>query len=246
MKAQIKQKVNNTIIREAFVRSIPITGSYLFVGMAYGIMMQEAGFDWFWSALTSVAVYTGAFQFVLVTFLSGGASLITIGITALFMNSRQFFYGLTFVEDFRKMGKRFPYMVNTLTDETYAVNCSMLEPQGTGDDEHRRNVMFYVALFSKSSWVLASILGGVLGQLIPFELKGIDFCMTALFITIFIDQWRSYRTHLPAILGAGCGLCMLLLVGPDRFMLPSLILVSGLLLLFEKRISGSEKEVAEK
>ncbi len=246
MKARIKQKVNNTIIREAVVRSLPITGSYLFVGMAYGIMMQEAGFDWFWSALTSVAVYTGAFQFVLVTFLSGGASLITIGITALFMNSRQFFYGLTFVEDFRKMGKRFPYMVNTLTDETYAVNCSMLEPQGKGDDEHRRNVMFYVALFSKSSWVLASILGGVLGQLIPFELKGIDFCMTALFITIFIDQWRSCRTHLPAILGVGCGLCMLLLVGPDRFMLPSLILVSGLLLLFEKRISGSEKEVAEK
>ena len=82
--------------------------------------------------------------------------------------------------------------------------------------------------------------------MIPFELKGIDFCMTALFITIFIDQWRSCRTHLPAILGVGCGLCMLLLVGPDRFMLPSLILVSGLLLLFEKRISGSEKEVAEK
>lgn len=247
MKTRIKRDGNNTIIREAFVRSIPITGSYLFVGMAYGIMMQEAGFDWFWSALTSLMVYTGAFQFVLVTFLSSGASLLTIGITALFMNSRQFFYGLTFVEDFRKMGKRFPYMVNTLTDETYAVNCSMLEPKSKGDDEERRrNVMFYVALFSKSSWVLASILGGVLGQVIPFELKGIDFCMTALFITIFIDQWRSYQTHLPAILGVGCGLCMLLLVGPDRFMLPSLILVSGLLLLFEKKIAVGEKEVVEK
>ena len=107
------------VLKQAFVKALPITGSYLFVSMAYGLMMQEAGLSWFWSLFTSLTVYTGAFQFVLVTFLSSGASILTIALTALFMNSRQFFYGLTFVEDFKKMGKRYPYMVHTMTDETY-------------------------------------------------------------------------------------------------------------------------------
>ena len=107
------------VLKQAFVKALPITGSYLFVSMAYGLTMQEAGLSWFWSLFTSLTVYTGAFQFVLVTFLSSGASILTIALTALFMNSRQFFYVLTFVEDFKKMGKRYPYMVHTMTDETY-------------------------------------------------------------------------------------------------------------------------------
>ena len=117
------------VLKQAFVKALPITGSYLFVSMAYGLTMQEAELSWFWSLFTSLTVYTGAFQFVLVTFLSSGASILTIALTALFMNSRQFFYGLTFVEDFKKMGKRYPYMVHTMRDDTYAVNCSMLSSE---------------------------------------------------------------------------------------------------------------------
>ena len=91
------------VLKQAFVKALPITGSYLFVSMAYGLTMQEAGLSLFWSLFTSLTVYTGAFQFVLVTFLSSGASILTIALTALFMNSRQFFYGITFVEDFKQM-----------------------------------------------------------------------------------------------------------------------------------------------
>lgn len=105
-------------IRIALQKALPIMGSYFFVSMAYGLVMQEAGFSWLWSFLISLTIYTGAYQFVLVTLLSTGASVVTIALTALLMNSRQFFYGLTFVEDFRTMGKRYPYMVATMTDET--------------------------------------------------------------------------------------------------------------------------------
>ena len=66
--------------------------SYIFVSMAYGIMMEDAGFKWYYSLLVSLTVYTGAFQFVLITFLSSGASIITVALTALLMNSRQSFY----------------------------------------------------------------------------------------------------------------------------------------------------------
>lgn len=236
------------VLKQAFVKALPITGSYLFVSMAYGLTMQEAGLSWFWSLFTSLTVYTGAFQFVLVTFLSSGASILTIALTALFMNSRQFFYGLTFVEDFKKMGRRYPYMVHTMTDETYAVNCAMLSSEvirdrnaeKANDRKRRFDIMFYVALFSRISWMVGAVLGGILGQILPVKLEGIDFCMTALFITIAIDQWRSVKVHLPALAGFIGGVLLLLLIGKDYFLLPTLILVSGLLLICERKVEAHE------
>ena len=138
--------------RKEFVASIPILCSYLFLGMAYGILMQEQGFGWLESLITSAVVYTGAFQFVLITFLSSGASLLTIAATALFMNSRQSFYALTFLDDFKHMGRRKLYMIHSLTDETYAVNCTLesLSP------EERRETMFYLAVLSHIYWTVAS------------------------------------------------------------------------------------------
>ena len=138
--------------------------------------------------MVTIYVYTGAFQFVLITFFSSGASYLTIALTALFMNSRQLFYGLSFVDDFPKMGRKKMYMIHTMTDETYAVNCSLKQKSDKeailSDDINRRNIMFYVALFSRISWMIGAVAGGMLGQLLPFELEGIDFCMTALFVVI--------------------------------------------------------------
>jgi 4-azaleucine resistance transporter AzlC len=199
--------------------------SYFFVSMAYGIMMEEAGLHWYYSLLVSLTVYTGAFQFVLITFLSSGASYLTIAVTALLMNSRQTFYSLTYVEEFKSMGRRLPYMIHTMTDETYAVNCTLDEAQ-----EGRADIMFLVALFSRCYWMIGAVAGGVIGQLIPFELEGIDFCMTALFVIIFIDQWEKSTRHLPALLGLGISVLCLLVFGTGRFMLPALLLVSGILL----------------
>ena len=82
---------------------------------------------------TSLTVYTGAFQFVLITFLSSGASIVTIAVTALLMNSRQSFYSLSFLETFRKMGRKKLYMIHTMTDETYAVNCTIEDKDETAE-----------------------------------------------------------------------------------------------------------------
>lgn len=212
--------------RKAFVASIPIFCSYLFLGMAYGILMQEQGFSWAQSLLVSTVVYTGAFQFVLITLLSSGASLVTIALTALLMNSRQSFYALTFLNDFKQMGKRKFYMIHSLTDETYAVNCTLkdLPP------EERHDTMFYLAVLSQCYWALASALGGMLGQIIPFDLTGIDFCMTALFVTIFADQWEKTRRHMPALAGLAVAIVALAIFGAGSFMLPALLAASGILI----------------
>lgn len=221
------------IWRLAFIKSLPILCSYAFLGIAYGILMEEAGFAWYVSLFASFLVYTGAFQFVLVSLLSGAASLFTVIATALFMNSRQTFYSLSFVKDFSKMGRRKWYMVYTMSDETYAVNCSLDLPE-----KEKHDVMFLVAIFSRCYWMGGTVAGGLLGELIPFELPGIDFCMTALFLIIFVDQWEQAKSHIPALIGLGSGIVCLALLGTDRFMLPALLLTSFLLVLNERREGG--------
>ena len=217
------------IRKNAFLKSIPIMCSYIFVSMAYGIMMENAGFDWYYSLFVSLTVYTGAFQFVLITFLSGGASIVTIALTALLMNSRQTFYSLTFLKDFQKMGRRKLYMIHTMTDETYAVNCTLDLPE-----KEKEDTMFLVAFFSRCYWMAGAVLGGVIGQLLPFDMEGIDFCMTALFVIIFIDQWEKTRKHIPAVTGLGIGILCLVIFGQKSFMLPALLITSGILVIMEK------------
>lgn len=213
---------NKEIIKKAFKQSIPIMCSYLFVSIAYGVMMNEAGFAWYVSLLVSFLIYTGAFQFLLITLLSGGTSLLTIGVTALLMNSRQLFYSLSFIDVFNKMKQKW-YMIFTMTDETYAVNCNP-------EDQDKEEIMFYVALFSRCYWFVGTLLGTFLGKMIPFDLMGIDFCMTALFIIIFIDQLEKNKDHFPAIVGVGVAIICLIVFGSQNFMLPSLIISSMILL----------------
>ena len=222
---------NKEIIKKAFKQSIPIMCSYLFVSIAYGIMMNEAGFAWYVALLVSFLIYTGAFQFLLITLLSVGASLLTIGVTALLMNSRQLFYSLSFIDIFNKMKQKW-YMIFTMTDETYADNCNL-------EKQNKEEVMFYVAFFSRSYWLIGTVLGAVLGNLIPFDLTGIDFCMTALFIIIFMDKLEKNKDHFPAIVGVITAIICLVVFGTQNFMLPSLI-ISSMVLLVKQGGTGYE------
>ena len=227
---------NRKIKKEAFIKTIPIMCSYFFIGTAYGMMMENAGFEWYYSLLASAAVYTGAFQFLLITFLSSGASVITIAIAALLMNSRHTFYIISFIDEFRKMGKRKLFMIRTMTDETYALNCSIPK-----DDPNREELLYRMALYSRIYWLSASAAGGIIGQLIPYDLTGIDFCMTALFVILFINQWEETKDHRPALLGLATALVCLLVFGSGSFMLPALLITSAFLILIIKLDERKEK-----
>lgn len=215
----------------AFIQTLPILLSYLFLSMAFGMFMNQAGYSFVWAYLISLTIYTGAFQFALVGFLSNGVGLSTIVLMAFIMNGRHIFYGVSFIETFKKMKKRYPYMVLTLTDETYALYCSMSFP----DNLDKEEIMFDIALLSRCYWLIGTLIGSILGNFIPYDLTGIDFCMTALFVTIMIDQWRSVDSHIPAMIGLGSSFLFLVLLGPDQFILPSLLLTCAVLLLLKKK-----------
>lgn len=218
----------NRELKYALGKTIPIMFSYLFLSMAFGIMMNQAGFPFYWAYLVSLTVYTGAFQFVIISFLSAGAGITTIALTALAMNCRHMFYGVTFLKEFKSMGKRYPYMIFSLTDETYALYCSLEYPEEL--DHHQ--VMFDIAWLSCVYWLIGTLVGALLGQIIPFDFEGVDFCMTALFVTILIDQWKKTEDHAPAVIGGVSAVVFLLIFGASRFMLPSLMVTTALLLIF--------------
>jgi len=226
----------------AFQQSVPVMVGYLFFGIAFGLMLQNAGYNFLWALMISSVVYAGSMQFVLVTILSGGLSLISTAVITLTINSRHFFYGLSFLKTFRDMGKGYLYMIFSLTDETYALLCSA---KITGHLDHKK-VYFRIALFNQIYWVSGSVLGAAFGEILNFNLAGIEFTMTALFTVIFIEQWLAAKltTRIPAMIGIASGTAALLAFGPDRFILPALILAVGLLLVLRPLLINkiSEKE----
>ena len=227
-------------VRFAFYKTIPVLLGYLFLGLAFGLLLQEAGYSFWWALLSSGIVYAGSIQFVLVEFLSGGTGLLTVAVMTFLINSRHAFYGLSFVEKFRKM-KTYPYMIFSLTDETYSLLCSLKVPEGIDE----KKAMFLIALFDQLYWVAGSVLGAALGQVLPFDMTGIDFAMTALFVTIFVDQWREAKSHLPAIVGLCSAAVCLLIFGGSNFILPSLIITVGILMALRGRLETSLSGKAE-
>lgn len=226
--------------RFAFKHTLPVLVGYLFLGIAFGLMLQNIGYNFIWALLISTFVYAGSMQFVLVSILSGGMNLAAVAVMTLTINSRHFFYGLSFLKTFRDMGKAFLYMVFSLTDETYALLCSASVPENLD----RKKVFFRIALFNQLYWIAGSVLGAAGGELAKFNLAGIEFTMTALFTVIFIEQWIAAKktTRLPAVVGICSGIAALLVFGPGRFILPALILAVGLLLTVRPLLARKSKE----
>lgn len=231
-------------LRAAFPKTLPVLFGYLFLGIAFGVLLQQHGFSALWAGGISLFVYAGSLQFVLVDLLAGGSSLIHCAMLSLMINFRHFFYGLSMIERFRGLGWRMPYLVHALTDETYSLLCL----NRNEDRETDRQQMLAIAALDHLYWVAGSVLGGTLGAQIPFDTTGIDFAMTALFVVIFVEQWLDARDHMPALTGGGCALVCCVLFGPDRFLPPALLATVGLLLWQRQRrqvsrsAAGQQKE----
>ena len=208
------QKRNNNRLR-ALRLTLPVMCEYLFLGTAFGAVIAQAGFGPVWALAASTLVYAGSLQFVMVPLMAAGTSLVAVALTALMVNARHLFYGLSYIERFSRMGRLRPYMVFSLTDETYSVFCGMPGEESDG-------VMVRVALYDQIYWVAGSIAGALLASSLPVDLTGIDFSMTALFIVICVERARERGSRAAMAVGAACALVSLALLGPERFLAPAL------------------------
>lgn len=230
-------------LKAAFPYTIPVMLGYLFIGIAFGVLFENKGYNFMWAILMSTLVYAGSMQYVAINFFTGGVSLITIVFITLMVNIRHVFYGLSMIDKFKDMGKVKPYMIFSLTDETYSLLCLTDTPK----DVNQNYFLFFIALLNQSYWVIGSFIGSVAGSLITFNSEGIDFAMTALFTVIFVEQWLFCTSHIPAITGVLITIICLIFFGAENFLLPSMLLILIVLTIFrdkiESNLSVDEEEV---
>jgi len=220
----------HSALRTAFPYTIPVLSGYVVLGAAFGILMSKQGISLFWIAFASIFIYAGSMQFVAVALLSTGFDYLSAFLMTLIINARHLFYGISFLQKYKNMGKFKPYLVLSLTDETFSLLCSTEPPDGIS----AKWFYFYISLLNHIYWVAGTVLGGILGALIKFDTKGLEFVLTALFIVIFIDQWKSTKNHIPATIGVFSTVVCRILFGSSDFLIPSMAAIILMLTLIRK------------
>lgn len=218
-------------IRQAFYKSIPVLAGYVVLGIGFGILMRNAGYGVLWAFAMSVFIYAGSMQYIGVGLLAGGASVLATVLTTVMVNARHLFYSISMIDKYRNAGKYKPFMVFALTDETYSLLCDGKTPDGADPNLYR----FLVSLFNHCYWITGSVIGNLLGAVLPFSTVGIEFSMTALFVASFTEQWLTSRDHIPAITGLMCTLLCLVIFGRENFLIPAMVLITLALTLLRSR-----------
>ena len=148
------------------------------------------------------------------------------------VNARHLFYSISMVDRYKDAGRYKPYLIFALTDETYSLLCDGHAPDQAEADRYR----FFVSLFNQCYWVTGSVLGSLLGAVLPFSTAGIEFSMTALFIAAFTGQWLEGGDHIPALTGLVCTALCRLVFGPSNFLIPAMVLITAVITLLRGRL----------
>lgn len=224
-------------IKAAFPQTIPVLAGYILLGSAFGILMSSKGYGLVWTVLMSLIVFAGSMQFVAITLLTTAFNPMAAFFITLTVNVRHLFYGISMLGRYKDSGKFKPYLVFGLTDETFSIICSTEPPKGI----NRNYFMFFITLLDHAYWVLGSALGGLIGAMIAFNTKGLDFVLTALFVVIFIGQWKEQSEHRPAIIGVTCSLLCLIIFGANNFIIPAMISILAVLTIFRNKLEETKE-----
>jgi len=220
------------LLKKAYLNSIPIMGGYIVLGMGFGVLLAKHGYGLPYSLAMSVFIYAGSLQFIGIGLLSNTVSLLTVILTSLMVNARHIFYGISMIDNYKGAGIKKPYMIFALTDETYSLICNGPSNMSKRDFHW---YAFFVSIINHFYWIIGSILGSVLGNIIPFDTTGIDFALTALFITVLVQQWLDNKDHRPAIVGLVSSIINLLIFGKDNFLIPTMLTITIILCFMKKK-----------
>ena len=223
-------------LKTVFLDTVPVMTGYLFLGISFGILLQEAGYGLPWAFSMALFMYAGSAQFLSVSLLANHASILSSAIAVFLLNARHIFYGISLIDAYKDTGKKKPYLIFALTDETYSLVTQNQPPEGM----KRHTYCFLVSLFDHIYWVAGCVIGSVAGNFIPISFEGIEFVLTALFVTLFTEQWLSNKNHFPAVVGVVSTVLCLVIFGKDIFLIPSMVLIA--VLLTTTRKTGKRKE----
>lgn len=223
-------------LRVAFPLTIPVLTGFLFLGIAYGVLMGTKGYSAIWSFLMSAIAFCGSMQFVAITLLTIVFNPLQAFLLSLTVNARHLFYGISVLKKYKGIGKIKPFLIYVLCDETFSIVSSATPPE----EINKKWFYFWISFLNYLYWMTGSLLGGLLSSRVHFDTKGLDFVLTALFVVIFIEQWEEWGKRLPGFLGIACSCLCLVIFGPDYFIIPAMITILFALMLCRKKL-GKEQ-----
>ncbi len=216
----------------AFPRTIPVLTGFFFLGVAYGLLMEQKGYGPLWSFLMSAFAFGGSMQFVAITLLTTVFDPVQAFLMSVMVNARHLFYGLTMLDKYKDLGKLRFFVIFWLCDETFSLTSSMEAPEGVKP----KYFYFAISFLDYSYWVASTLLGGLLGGLLRFDLEGLDFALTALFVVLFTEQMGKRENRLPGLAGLAAALAALLAAGADSMVIPAMLLILIILLMGRKKL----------
>lgn len=218
-------------IRTVFLDTVPVLIGYLFLGAGFGILLSEqTGKQVLWAFCMALFMFAGSGQYLAVSLLASKASILSAAVATLLVNARHIFYGISLLDTYDDAGKKKPYMIFGLTDETYSLVTQNEPPEGMS----RHKYCFLVTLFNHVYWICGCVIGNLAGAYIPINFEGVEFVLTALFVTLFVEQWLTHKNHIPAIIGVVVTVICLAIFGSEIFLIPSLLLIAILLTVSRK------------
>ncbi len=232
MRKKFAGDAESGVILRAFRDTLPVMTGYVVLGIGFGILLSSKGYGAIWALLMGLMIYSGTMQFVAIDLIAGSATLASAAITALMVGARHLFYGISMLKRYEKSGFMKPYLIYALTDETYSLVCNS-ECNSDGDLKY----CFFVSLLDQVYWVTGSVIGAILGAVLEFDARGIDFALTALFITICTEQWLNESNHVSALTGFAASVLCLIIFGSENFLIPSMILITIALFALKGKIS---------
>lgn len=224
--------------KAALPYTLPICVGFLFLGMSYGFLMRSKGFSFVYPMLMSLFIFAGSMEFVTINLLLSAFHPFYTFLLTLLVNARHLFYGISMLEKYKDCGIKKLYLIYGMCDESFSINCTVSPPK----DVDKGWFMFFVTLLNHIYWVTGATLGALLGYIISFNTEGIDFVMTALFVVMFINQWKETSNHVPALTGLGCSAICLFVFGSQNFMIPSMIFIILFFTIFKHQLFQETEE----
>ena len=226
-------------LKAAFPHTLPILTGFLFLGMAYGILMRTKGFHPLFPTVMAMTIFGGSLEYVCVEMLLSAFAPVETLLMALLIQARHLFYGLAMLDKYRGYGWKTPLLIFGMCDESFSINCTAEVPH------HVDRGWFYlwVTVLNWAYWVMGATLGAQLGAVLPFDTEGLDFAMTAMFVVIFLENWLKEKNHTSSLVGLGVTLLSLVIFGADKFVIPAMLAILGVLTLLRRPIEKAGEAV---
>mgnify|MGYP001181821594 FL=1 len=221
----------------AFPHTVPIFAGFWFLGLAYGIYMNVSGFGFWYPMLMSLTIFGGSLEFVAAQMLLSPFAPLQTLLVALMIQARHLFYGIAMLDRYRGLGWKTYYLIFGMCDESFSINCTAQIPP----DVDRGWFYVFVTLLNQIYWVSGATLGGLAGALLDFNTQGLEFVMTAMFVVIFLEQWKKEKSHLTGYLGLGAAAICRVLFGADSFLIPTMGCILVLLAVLRRPVEGMEE-----